>query len=96
MSKSEVYQPEGMRDVEQMYQKISSVLSHDPSIHEILNDCETMEDAAFEEKCYTSGIASPRYPMPAIRRRDWVEIGYLSAMNNFNTDDAFAFIQRYF
>jgi len=45
---------------------------------------------------YLTGISKPNYPMPAIRQRDWVHIGYLSALNNFKVDDAFEFIKRYF
>ena len=54
---SEVYQPDGMRDVERMYQTIHHVLSHDPA------------------KYYSSGIASPRYPVPALLQDSCSDLG---------------------
>lgn len=45
---------------------------------------------------YVRGWLPPNYQVPAIRYRDWVEIGYLCALNQFDTDTAFDFIQRYY
>ena len=48
------------------------------------------------ELAYLYGLDKPNYPVPAIRQRDWIEIGYLSALNGFDTSQAFEFIKRFF
>ena len=54
------------------------------------------EAAGIVLDCYTRGWSKSNNPLPAIRYRNWIDIGYLSAMNGFDTDDAYHFIKRHF